>query len=89
MTTYRDIIASLINSFPIEIDTDIQLSGKSSTMAGSDFLTNKEQGDLGGADCIQCIDTRSTEDCAVRYGHSDNLAADDIGFPEFYVCDDF
>ena len=45
MTTYRDTIASLISSFPIEIDTDIQLSGKLPTMASSNFLTNKEQGD--------------------------------------------
>ena len=52
MTIYRDTIASLISSFPIEIDTDIQLGGRDPTMASSDFLTNKEQGDLDGANCI-------------------------------------
>lgn len=31
-----------ISSFPIEIDTNIQLSGRPPTMASSDFLTNKE-----------------------------------------------
>lgn len=40
MTTYRDTIASLISHFSIEIDTDIQLSGRPPTLASSDFLTN-------------------------------------------------
>ena len=43
--TYKKTIASLINSVPFEIDTGIQLSGNPPTMASSEFLTNKEQGD--------------------------------------------
>ena len=84
MTTYKDIIASLISSFPIEIDTDIQLKGRPPTMASSDFLTNKEQGDWAEQIVLNAVNTHSTEYCAVQYGRSDNLAAGDPGFAEFY-----
>ena len=84
MTTYRDIIASLISSFPIEIDTNLQLSGRPPTMASSDFLTNKEQGDWAEQIVLNAVNTHSTEYCAVQYGRSDNLAAGDPGFTEFY-----
>ena len=84
MTTYRDTIASLISSFPIEIDTDIQLKGRPPTMASSDFLTNKEQGDWAEQIVLSAVNTHSTEYCAVQYGRSDNLAAGDPGFAEFY-----
>ena len=84
MTTYRDTIASLISSFPIEIDTDIQLKGRPPTMASSDFLTNKEQGDWAEQIVLNAVNTHSTEYCAVQYGRSDNLAAGDPGFAEFY-----
>ncbi len=84
MTTYRGTIASLIISFPIEIDTDIQLKGRPPTMASSDFLTNKEQGDWAEQIVLNAVNTHSTEYCAVQYGRSDNLAAGDPGFAEFY-----
>ena len=84
MATYRDTIASLISSFPIEIDTDIQLSSRPPTMASSDFLTNKEQGDWAEQIVLNAVNTHSTEYCAVQYGRSDNPAAGDIGFAEFY-----
>ena len=84
MTTYRDTIASLISSFPIEIDTDIQLKKNPPTMASSDFLTNKEQGDWAEQIVLNAVNTHSTEYCAVQYGRSDDLAAGDPGFAEFY-----
>ena len=84
MTTYRDTIASLISSFPIEIDTDIQLKKNPPTMASSDFLTNKEQGDWAEQIVLNAVNTHSTEYCAVQYGRSDSLAAGDPGFAEFY-----
>lgn len=82
--TYKETIASLINSVPFEIDTGIQLSGRPPTMASSEFLTNKEQGDWAEQIVLNAVNTHSTEYCAVQYGHSDNLAAGDPGFAEFY-----
>ena len=84
MMTYRDTIASLISSFPIEIDTDIQLSGRRPTMASSNFLINKEQGDWAEQIVLNAVNTRSTEYCAVQYGRSDDFAAGEPGFEEFY-----
>lgn len=45
MMTYGKTILSLINESPFDIDSDIQISGRPPTMASSEFLTNKEQGD--------------------------------------------
>ena len=45
MTTYKKMIASLVDSTPFDIDTNIKIGGRSPTMATSNFLTNKEQGD--------------------------------------------
>lgn len=42
---YKDDILNLIEQSPLEIDTEIQMSGRPPTMASSEFLTNKEQGD--------------------------------------------
>ncbi len=85
MMTYRDTIASLISSFPIEIDTDIQLKGRFPTMANSNFLTNKEQGDWAEQIVLNAVNTHSTEYRAVQYGRSDDLAAGEPGFEEFYL----
>ena len=85
MATYKKIIASLIKKAPFEIDTDIQLSGRPPTMASSDFLTNKEQGDWAEQIVLNAVNTHSTEYCAVQYGRSDNLAAGDPGFAKFYL----
>ena len=54
------------------------------TMASSDFLTNKEQGDWAEQIVLNAVNTHSTEYCAIQYGHSDDLAAGDPGFAEFY-----
>ena len=42
---YKDDILKLINQSPLDIDTELQLTGRPPTMASSEFLTNKEQGD--------------------------------------------
>jgi type II restriction enzyme len=42
---YKNDIQRLIEQSPLEIDTDIQMTGRPPTMANSEFLTNKEQGD--------------------------------------------
>jgi hypothetical protein len=43
--TYKQAIARLIAATPFAVDPDIQMTGKPPTMASSEFLTNKEQGD--------------------------------------------
>lgn len=82
--TYKGTIASLINSAPFEIDTDIQLSRSPPTMASSEFLTNKEQGDWAEQIVFNAVNENSEDYCAVNYGRTDSLAAGDPGFAEFY-----
>ena len=83
--SYRDAIARLIQTTPFEIDTEVQLTGRPPTMAGSEFLTNKEQGDWAEQIVFCAINEYSEEYCAVRYGRSDSLAAGDPGFANFYA----
>lgn len=84
MTAYRQTIKTLIDSAPFEIDTDIRMSGRPPTMASSDFLTNKEQGDWAEKVVLNAVNDHSGEYCAVPYGRTDSLAAGDPGFAEFY-----
>lgn len=42
---YKNNIQKLITQSPLEIDTEIQIMGRPPTMANSEFLTNKQQGD--------------------------------------------
>jgi type II restriction enzyme len=81
---YKEVIAELLASTPFGIDPNLQLTGKPPTMANSEFLTNKEQGDWAEQIVFTAINENSTEYCAVKYGRSDSLAAGDPGFDEFY-----
>ena len=82
---YKDQIKSLISKMPFDIDLDIQLSGRPPTMAGSEFLTNKEQGDWAEKLVFNAINSYSKDHCAVKYGRSDSLSAGDPGFKDFYT----
>ena len=84
MATYKETIASLIRATPFDIDTDIQVSGRPPSMASSEFLTNKEQGDWAEQVVFNAINEGSDEYCAVRYGRANSLAAGDPGFADFY-----
>lgn len=84
MAKYKKTIASLIKKAPFEIDPDIQLSGKPPTMASSEFLTNKEQGDWAEQIVLNAVNANSENYFAVKYGRADSLAAGDAGFTEFY-----
>ena len=84
MATYKKTIASLIKKAPFEIDPDIQSSRKPPTMASSEFLTNKEQGDWAEQIVLNAVNANSEDYCAVEYGRADSLAAGDVGFAEFY-----
>ena len=70
---------------PFDIDLDIQLSGRPPTMASSEFLTNKEQGDWAEKLVFNAINSYSKDYCAVKYGRSDSLSAGDSGFKDFYT----
>ena len=82
---YKDEISKLIQTSPLEIDPNIQLSGRPPTMASSEFLTNKEQGDWAEEVVYKAINEFSREYFAVKYGRDDTIAAGDEGFADFYA----
>ncbi len=81
---YKDNILRLIQQSPLEIDTGIQLTARPPTMASSEFLTNKEQGDWAEQVVYKAINELSNDYFATQYGKSDSIAAGDDGFAEFY-----
>ncbi|MGB5770816.1 MAG: AccI family restriction endonuclease [Crocosphaera sp.] len=60
------------------------MTGRPPTMANSEFLTNKEQGDWAESVVYRSINEFSGEYFAIKYGRSDSMAAGDKGFAEFY-----
>lgn len=82
--SYKEIISRLIGAAPLSIDTEIKIEGNPPTMASSEFLTNKEQGDWAEQVVLNAINENTTGYVAVHYGRSDSLAAGDIGFNNFY-----
>ncbi len=68
---YKNIIQRLITQSPLEIDTEIQMTGRPPTMANSEFLTNKQQGDWAEQVVYKAINEFSDEYFAVKYGRSD------------------
>ena len=81
---YRETILQLIQASPFEIDTEMQVGGRMPTLANSEFLTNKEQGDWAEQIAVEAINEYSDDYRAVKYGRDDNLSAGDPGFREFY-----
>jgi len=82
---YKDNIQRLITQSPLEIDTEIQMTGRPPTMANSEFLTNKEQGDWAEQIVYKAINEFSDEFFAVEYGRSESIAAGDEDFADFYM----
>jgi hypothetical protein len=82
---YKDEILNLIEQSPLEIDTEIQMSGRPPTMASSEFLTNKEQGDWAEKIVFRAINEYSDDYFAIEYGRSESIAAGDDGFVDFYM----
>lgn len=83
---YKDIIQRLTTQSPLEIDTEIQMIRRPPTMANSEFLTNKQQGDWAEQVVYKAINEFSDEYFAVKYGRSDSIAAGDEGFADFYIA---
>ena len=81
---YKEVIGGLLASTPFGIDPNLQMIGKPPTMANSEFLTNKEQGDWAEQIVFVAINENSPDYCAVKYGRSESLAAGDPGFDVFY-----
>lgn len=81
---YKDEIQKLIEQSPLEIDTEIEISGHPPTMANSEFLTNKEQGDWAEQIVFKAINEFSGDFFAIKYGHFESLAAGEDGFADFY-----
>jgi len=82
---YKDNIQRLITQSPLEIDTEIQMTGRKPTQANSQFLINKEQGDWAEQIVYKAINEFSDEFFAVEYGRSESIAAGDEGFADFYM----
>ena len=82
--TYKETIARLIAAAPFSIDPNIKMEGRPPTMASSEFLTNKEQGDWAERVVFNAINENSNEFIAIQYGRSDSLGAGDPGFADFY-----
>lgn len=81
---YKDDILTLIDQSPLEIDTEIQMSGRPPNLANSEFLTNREQGDWAEQIVSKAINEFLDDYFALEYGRSESIAAGDAGFAEFY-----
>ena len=82
---YKDNIQNMIAASPLGIDTEIQLTRRPPTLASSEFLTNKQQGDWAEQIVFRAINEFSDDLFAVEYGRSESIAAGDEGFAEFYT----
>ena len=84
MAEYKKAIGRLIAAAPFPIDVDVQVAGHGPTMASSQFLTNREQGDWAEEIVLNAVNEHSGTHVAVPYGRADSLAAGDPGFAAFY-----
>ncbi|MXY52217.1 MAG: AccI family restriction endonuclease [Gammaproteobacteria bacterium] len=83
---YKDVIRDLVVSCPFPIDPDIQLSGRAPSMASSQFLTNKEQGEWAEEVVLRAINDPASGYVALKAGRSDSISADDPRFPQFFAA---
>ena len=86
MADYKDIVSNLCNNIHTGlIDFSEPRSVASMpTLASSEFITNKQQGDWAEDVIFRAINDNSNHIVAVRYGKSDDLVAGDDGFEEFF-----
>ncbi|MBI5265952.1 MAG: AccI family restriction endonuclease [candidate division Zixibacteria bacterium] len=83
---YNDLISDLLRRTAFGGNADLKVSGRPPTMASSEFLTNKEQGDWAERIVFNAINENSREFRAVQYGRSDSLSSGDEGFEDFYAA---
>ncbi|MDE5839048.1 MAG: AccI family restriction endonuclease [Paramuribaculum sp.] len=86
MTEYKDIINNICKNIHTGlIDFGVPRSKASMpTLASSEFITNKQQGDWAEDVILRAINNNSTAIVAVKYGKSDDLVAGDAGFEKFF-----
>lgn len=86
MEKYKDIINNICKNIHTGlIDFDKPRSEASMpTLASSEFITNKQQGDWAEDVIFRAINNNSDAIVAVRYGKSDDLVAGDAGFEQFF-----
>lgn len=77
---YKNLVTRLIRSYPYCVDQGAETNSRPPSMASSEFLTNKEQGDWAEKIVFNAINSNSEEYLAVRYGKADSLSAGDPGF---------
>ncbi len=82
---YKEIIQNLINHSPLEIDCEVQMTGGPPTLANSEFLTHKEQGDWAEKLVSKAINELSDDYFCLEYGRSESIAAGDKGFADYYA----
>lgn len=82
---YKDEIQKMIVALPLGIDIETEVKGRPPTMASSEFLTNKEQGDWAEQVVYRAINEFSEDLFAVQYGRADSIHAGDEGFADFYM----
>lgn len=82
---YSKRIDSLIRNHPLNIDTSMEIKGRVPSVASSEFLINKEQGDWAEQLVISAINTASNDYVALPYGHSESISAGDEKFAEYYL----
>lgn len=84
--TYTERIEESIAKIPAQtMDfTKERKRGTAPSMASSEFITNKQQGDWAEELLFNSINESSRHYVAVRYGKSDEIVAGDEGFKEFY-----
>ncbi len=82
---HADRIGALMARLPFDLDPDMEATGRPPTMAGSQFLTNREQGDWAEEILHDATNGHSPDYAAVRYGRAESLPADDPGFPKHFA----
>lgn len=86
MPEYKDIITNICNNIHTGLIDFSKPRNEASmpTLASSEFITNRQQGDWAEDVIFRAINDNSDNIVAVKYGKSDNLVAGDIGFEQFF-----
>jgi len=85
-TKYQEIVHDLFLKIPSEV-VDVsrpRVRGRTPTLAVSNFLTNREQGDWAESLVQRAVNESESNLIALKYGRSDEITAGDTGFKEFY-----
>lgn len=86
MATYKNVITEICKNIHTGLIDFSKPRSEASmpTLASSEFITNKQQGDWAEDVLFRAINNYSSNIVAVRYGKSDDLVAGDPGFEQFY-----